>query len=191
MRITGGQWKGLTLKAPANTVTRPTSDANREALFNILNHSLGHEIGWVADFFAGSGALSFEALSYGGAGALLFESDAKAIAAIKRNKELILKESLPLFICSKSQLRDWPGFLSSTLNSEEKRLQTIFCDPPYRRNFVPKVFALLAKVPHLLHPEALFVAEMEKEEERPLAPGWTLVKERARGVTQLLFYRRS
>jgi 16S rRNA (guanine966-N2)-methyltransferase len=41
----------------------------------------------VADLFAGSGALGFEALSRGAAHATFVESDAKAAAAIRRNAD--------------------------------------------------------------------------------------------------------
>ena len=41
----------------------------------------------VADLFAGSGALGFEALSRGAAHATFVESDSKAAAMIKRNAE--------------------------------------------------------------------------------------------------------
>jgi 16S rRNA (guanine966-N2)-methyltransferase len=41
----------------------------------------------VADLFAGSGALGFEALSRGAGSATFVEKDAKAAAAIKRNAE--------------------------------------------------------------------------------------------------------
>jgi 16S rRNA (guanine966-N2)-methyltransferase len=41
----------------------------------------------VADLFAGSGALGFEALSRGAASAIFVENDAKAAAVIRRNAE--------------------------------------------------------------------------------------------------------
>ncbi len=86
MRIIAGQLRGRSLLAPPGSATRPTADRVREALFSMLVSRLGtFEDLRVADLFAGSGALGFEALSRGAAEAVFVETDAKAQAAIKAN----------------------------------------------------------------------------------------------------------
>jgi len=88
MRIIAGKWRGRTLEAPPGMATRPTADRVREALFSMLASRLGSfEDLRVADLFAGSGALGFEALSRGAAHATFVESDPKAAAAIRRNAD--------------------------------------------------------------------------------------------------------
>src|SRR5947208_1335701 len=88
MRIIAGKWRGRILEAPPGMGTRPTADRVREALFSMLASRLGSfEELRVADLFAGSGALGFEALSRGAAYATFVESDPKAAAAIRRNAE--------------------------------------------------------------------------------------------------------
>ena len=88
MRIIAGEWRGRTIEAPPGLGTRPTADRVRETLFSMLASRLGSfEDLRVADLFAGSGALGYEALSRGAASATFVESDAKAGAAIKRNAE--------------------------------------------------------------------------------------------------------
>jgi len=88
MRIIAGKWRGRTLEAPPGMATRPTADRVREALFSMLASRLGSfDDLRVADLFAGSGALGFEALSRGAAHATFVESDPKAAAAIRRNAE--------------------------------------------------------------------------------------------------------
>ncbi len=68
--------------------TRPTADRARETLFSMLASRLGTFEGLrVADLFAGSGALGFEALSRGAASAIFVENDPKAAAAIRRNAD--------------------------------------------------------------------------------------------------------
>ena len=63
MRIIAGQWRGRPLVAPKGDATRPTADRTREGLFSMLVSRLGSfEDLWVADLFAGSGALGFEEL---------------------------------------------------------------------------------------------------------------------------------
>src|SRR3954462_10245337 len=86
MRIIAGTWRGRPLAAPTGSSTRPTADRVRETLFSMLASRLGSfEDLRVADLFAGSGALGFEALSRGAASATFVERDAAATAIIKRN----------------------------------------------------------------------------------------------------------
>lgn len=88
MRIIAGEWRGRAIEAPPGQATRPTADRVRETLFSMLTSRLGlFEDLRVADLFAGSGALGFEALSRGAATAVFVEQDAKARTAIKANAE--------------------------------------------------------------------------------------------------------
>lgn len=86
MRIIAGQWRGRPLIAPKGDATRPTADRTRETLFSMLTSRLGSFEGLrVGDFFAGSGALGFEALSRGAASCLFVEQDKNALDAIRAN----------------------------------------------------------------------------------------------------------
>ena len=86
MRIISGQWRGRPLVAPKGDATRPTADRTREALFSMLTSRLGSfDDLAVADLFAGSGALGFEALSRGAASCLFVEQDRPALDAIRAN----------------------------------------------------------------------------------------------------------
>lgn len=90
MRIISGDWRGRSLKAPAGTATRPTSDRTREALFSMLASRLGSfEELRVADLFAGTGALGLEALSRGAAHCTFVENDRAAVSALKSNVETL------------------------------------------------------------------------------------------------------
>ena len=82
MRIISGQWRGRPLTAPKGDATRPTGDRTRETLFSMLLSRIGSFEGLsVGDFFAGSGALGFEALSRGAASCLFVEQDKPALDA--------------------------------------------------------------------------------------------------------------
>lgn len=86
MRIIAGQWRGRKLTAPPGLATRPTADRTRETLFNMLASRLGSFEGLrVADLYAGSGALGFEALSRGAAHVTFVETDQVARKAIEAN----------------------------------------------------------------------------------------------------------
>jgi 16S rRNA (guanine966-N2)-methyltransferase len=88
MRIISGQWRGRVLVAPRGDATRPTADRTREGLFSMLVSRLGSFDGLrVADLFAGSGALGFEALSRGAAECVFVEQDRAALDALRTNAE--------------------------------------------------------------------------------------------------------
>jgi 16S rRNA (guanine966-N2)-methyltransferase len=86
MRVIAGEWRGRKLIAPKNDATRPTADRTRETLFSMLTSRVGSFEGlYVADLFAGSGALGIEALSRGAAQCLFGEQDRDALDALRQN----------------------------------------------------------------------------------------------------------
>ena len=74
----------------------------------------------VADLFAGSGRLGFEALSRGAATATFVETDAGAVAALRRNAEKL---------GATERVRVIPGSALALPRSEPFDL--VFADPPY------------------------------------------------------------
>jgi 16S rRNA (guanine966-N2)-methyltransferase len=121
MRIISGQWRGRPLIAPKGDATRPTGDRTRETLFSMLTSRLGSFEGLaVGDFFAGSGALGFEALSRGAASCLFVEQDKAALDAIRANGDKL---------GIRADIR--PGSVLS-LGVAPKALDLIFMDPPYQ-----------------------------------------------------------
>jgi 16S rRNA (guanine966-N2)-methyltransferase len=121
MRIIAGQWRGRPLVAPPGPATRPTADRVRETLFSMLASRLGSfEELRVADLFAGSGALGFEALSRGAASATFVEADPKAVAAIRANAGKL---------GASEQVRILGGSALALPKSEPFDL--VFADPPY------------------------------------------------------------
>ncbi|GLV25263.1 16S rRNA (guanine(966)-N(2))-methyltransferase RsmD [Sphingobium sp. Cam5-1] len=120
MRIIAGQWRGRPLAAPKGDATRPTADRTRETLFSMLVSRIGSFEGLaVGDFFAGSGALGFEALSRGAASCLFVEQDQAALNVIRANGD---KLGIRPDIRQSSVL---------SLGPASNPLDLIFIDPPY------------------------------------------------------------
>lgn len=121
MRIIAGQWRGRPLVAPKGEVTRPTADRTRETLFSMLVSRLGSFEGLrVADLYAGSGALAFEALSRGAERAVLVENDRAALDAIGKN-------AAKLGAAAAIEVRA----MSAARLPRQSPFDLIFADPPY------------------------------------------------------------
>lgn len=65
MRVIAGKLKGRNIKVPKSKLVRPTTDRNKEAIFNYLNNQLYFDGIKALDIYAGSGALGLEMYSRG------------------------------------------------------------------------------------------------------------------------------
>ena len=172
MRVVAGAFKGHRLHAPRGTRTRPTADRVREALFSLLGDVAGLR---VLDLYAGSGALGIEALSRGAASAVFVERDQRAVAAIRRNLEVVDAEA-------EVRRQDALRFLVST----QGRFDIVFVDPPYD-SAVRLGGALSERLPAVLTHEARIVTESDKR--RPLELSLPLELERVYGDTRVAVHR--
>jgi len=186
LKICGGQWKGQFIKAPLGSDTRPTSAFLRESIFNTLLNGFGHQPLKVLDLFAGTGALGLEALSYGAESAIFIESSAKALKVIGQNIQKIASKSKTKILSEKEILR-WVGILQ--MDPTYLPFDLAFCDPPYRKNFIPKVLKVL-DLGNLWAEDALFVAEMSPDEAVPTHDKWQNLKEKIHGDSKVVIFKR-
>lgn len=125
MRIIAGEFRGRQLKAPKGSGTRPTTDRVREALMSALASARGGLEGAVVlDAFAGSGALSFEALSRGAACSQLYERDRAALSALMENAKALRLPSSRARIHRADVFKTPPSFANPPFD-------LVFLDPPY------------------------------------------------------------
>ncbi len=118
IRIIGGRWRGRRIRFPAVADIRPTPDRVRETLFNWLGQDL--DGARTLDPFAGSGALSFEALSRGAALAV----------AVDRKRELVRAldaAAQTLGAALETHCADAQEFLAR----ETRLFDVVFLDPPF------------------------------------------------------------
>jgi len=126
MRITSGNYKSRLIRVPRGI--RPTQEKVRKALFDILGDVSGLSF---LEFFAGSGAVGFEAVSRGAAELVLAEEDPQCLRVIKRNIE-----SLGLACCA--LYRGKAGEVIEDLAGSGKKFDIIFLDPPYYKGTAPR-----------------------------------------------------
>jgi len=150
MRVIAGTYGGRELVAPRGRATRPTADRVREALFSILGDI---QQARVLDLFAGSGALAIEALSRGAAQAVLVDSAASAIAAIRRNLETLDLQA--------DVVRQTAARFLQRAQVDARQYDLVFLDPPYRlASDLGR--ELTAALPAVLAPNARVVAESDR-----------------------------
>lgn len=179
MRIIAGAWRGRVLDAPSGIATRPTADRVRETLFSMLTSRLGSFEGLrIADLFAGSGALGFEALSRGASSATFVERDSSAIAAIRANAERLgATEQITIL-----------GANALILPSA-RPFDLVFADPPYEPGSGSAAAAAIASAGWLA-PGGWLSVESAKGD-KVEAPGLTVEAERTVGRARLSIIRAS
>ncbi len=178
MRIVSGQWRGRPLVAPRGELTRPTADRTRETLFSMLVSRLGSFEGLrIADLYAGSGALAFEALSRGATSAVLIENDRAALDAIAAN-------AAKLGAASVIEVRA----MSATRLPRQAPFDLIFADPPYAAGLGGAVARAVADA-EWLKPGAWLAIETAKGESVDPPPGLTIEARRDVGRARLTLLR--
>lgn len=160
---------------------RPTQAVARKAIFDILGDIEGLSF---LELFAGSGAVSFEALSRGAKVAVLVEPNSECAAAIRKNIELLkTPESSILYpIDSLKAIK--------SLQQGRKTFDIIFLDPPYYQDWVKKTLQTLGAC-DILTPNGLVVAQHFKKESLPELPGvLSLLRQYTYGSTVLSIFRK-
>lgn len=153
MRIIAGALGGRILKTVEGPGYRPATAKVREAVFSML---AARGLVWsgmrVLDLFAGSGSLSFEALSRGAQEACLVEREANVVHCLQHNVETLAVEDR----CRVAAM-DVARFLRGRVYQP---YDVIFADPPYGENrLAPTIKAVMRG--GWLAPEGYLLAEIE------------------------------
>ena len=134
------------------------------------------------DLFAGTGALSLEAVSRGAKNAVMIDMDRAACDCIKKNMESTrLKERCRLIP------RDYKQALKS-LEAEKAQFDVVFIDPPYRMENTGEMCAELYDR-GLLSPEAMILVEHRRGMAPLIDPRFEAFDQRNYGDTQITFVR--
>ena len=131
MRIVGGRFAGRDLVSPNDFRVRPTAEAVRAELLEVLAGEIGGAR--VLDLFAGSGALGLEALSRGARRADFVEFRPSSLHALKANVVALgVKAQARIF------KRDAVPF-AEALGADA--YEVAFADPPYGSRILDRVIA--------------------------------------------------
>lgn len=160
VKINSGWCRGMALKSPKGSHTRPTSSRVREAVWNSLSSRL--EVSRIADIFSGSGAVGLEGVSRGAQMCYFVESSAAACKCLDANileaKRRASKQDIDV------ELRLFQGDASVWLDSIGSRLRfdLVWIDPPYA---IVETFLRehLAKLLNLVDQGGILVVESSSE----------------------------
>jgi 16S rRNA (guanine966-N2)-methyltransferase len=174
MRIVSGRLGGRIFAAPAGHRTHPMSDKVRGALFNTLGELNGLT---VLDAFAGSGALSFEAVSRGAVAVTAIDNSPIAQKTIAHNMaDLDLKKQVRLI---KASVTAW-------LRTDTSRFDIVLADPPYD----DVQLKLLADTADRSLPGGIVVMSLPPGVTPDLPADFQHIQTKDYGDAQLVFYRR-
>ena len=152
MRIIGGRFKGKRITPPKGITARPTTDFTKEALFNILQHSIALEGIRVLDLFAGVGGISLEFLSRGAEEVISVEQDNALYSYFKRT-------------ATDLALTNWHAVKADVftyLGSDRSSYDVIFADPPFHADGTATLPTLIRER-GLLAPDGLLIIEHPRE----------------------------
>ena len=168
LRIIGGKWRGRKITFADNSALRPTGDRIRETLFNWLGGLV--DAPTCLDLYAGSGALSLEALSRGASQVTLIDRDEQTVRALQENFAGLVDRP-DQYRIHQATARDW-------LATCEQGFDLIFLDPPFDSSELEEVCRIIHQrniARHLIYIESR--AEIEA-----LPGGWTIYRRKQAGA---------
>ncbi|CAL7961971.1 16S rRNA m(2)G966 methyltransferase [Gammaproteobacteria bacterium] len=151
LRIIGGKWRSRRISFVSLKGLRPTTDANRETLFNWLAPVISNTN--CLDLFAGSGALGFEALSRGAKHVVMVDASTQVISMLKKTAQLLNAEDIDFYSAK----------IPQALNKIPKQsFDIVFLDPPFHFDLIKPTCEKLVNSGYLAK-NAIIYIEVEKE----------------------------
>jgi len=179
MRVIAGIYRRRLLKEADERTTRPTTDKNREMVYNVLGQFF--EGGRALDLYAGTGAMGIEALSRGCVHATFVDRDPAAIRTIDDNLNSLGVSRMSVQVV-RADAEAW------LIKESGQPFDFIFLDPPYALGAVPAAIRVIAKR-KLLSPEGVIVAETDRSfDNAPDIAGIALYREIPAGNSKFAFY---
>ena len=187
MRIITGKHRGRKLLECKDFRTlRPTSDKNRENLFNVLFSSgkirqTGFEIENCnfLDVFCGSGAVALEAISRGTKSASLIDNNRDHLDLAKANAELLKENDLEFFCFDATK----PIF------KNRQQYNLIFIDPPYYKNLAAIAATNLLNAGWIADDALIVIEHFLDENLESLTDKFELMEQRKYKETIFSFYK--
>ena len=179
IQIIAGRWRGRKISVANSPGLRPTGSRVRETLFNWLAPYIN--AAHCLDLFAGSGILSFEALSRGAKHCTALDNHHEAIKHLTNNCNLLGSDLNIVHTDAISYLSQ------KNLNSP---YDLVFVDPPFAGTLYNEACALLEEN-QWLTASAMIYCEISSNSVDFSAPAnWRLEKDKTTGDVRYMLYSR-
>lgn len=149
MQIIGGKFKGQHIYSAKDQSIRPTTNKNKEFIFNLLGDFVVDAD--VLDLFCGSGSLGLEAASRGAKSVTFVDNSANSIRVLRKNIKRINPPNR-ITVIKRDVLR--------FLRQNKKSFDLILMDPPFKWNHYIELLPL-AFLPENLTDYGIVILESE------------------------------
>lgn len=175
MRIISGELRGRIFNAPSTARTHPMGEKPRGALFNALGDISGLTF---FDAYAGSGALSFEAISRGAKDVVAVEIDKSAYKTLTQN--IFMLGLGQMVHAHMANVRSWLA------RNETELFDVVLCDPPYDAVQASDI----EKIAKHVRVNGLLVLSWPSKLSGPSLSDCTILSEKEYAGARIIFYRR-
>ena len=184
MRIIGGNFKGVKILEAFDKNTRPLKDLVKESILNILEHSKDTKINLnnslVLDLFAGTGSFGLECISRGSEKVYFIENYPQSIEILEKNiKKLRCEKKARVF-----NEDVFNFFLNEKLNN--KKMDLIFLDPPYKEEKINILFELIFKN-KILNKNGILILHRNKKTIDTFPNQFKILSQRVYGLSKIYF----
>jgi 16S rRNA (guanine(966)-N(2))-methyltransferase RsmD len=174
MRITGGNYRGRTVRCPKGII-RPAMDRMRESLFSILGNISDSSF---LDMFSGSGCVGIEAASRGAEPVVLIEKDGKKRSVILDNISYV-EEDISLKIMPAEKY----------IAVCRRKYDIIYLDPPFPMAGKIRLVEKISEA-DMLEKHGILIIHYPSEEKWPEKAGdLSVTDKRTYGRSVLLFFK--
>jgi len=171
IRIIGGQWRGRKLPVLDAEGLRPTTDRNKETLFNWLMPYVTDAR--CLDVFAGSGGLGIEALSRYCRSCDFIELDSVTCAQLTKNVATLLPPST-----AESAQVIKADALAILAQLAHKPFDIIFVDPPFHQGLVQPTLTSINDNNVIARDGVIYVEHEANHSPLSLPSNWQIIKEK-------------
>ncbi|MCV2506465.1 MAG: 16S rRNA (guanine(966)-N(2))-methyltransferase RsmD [Candidatus Lightella neohaematopini] len=176
--ITGGYLKSRVVKTINHPLIKPTTNFSRQILFNWLGQTIINAN--CLDCFAGSGVLSFEAISRNARYITMLENNFFIFKQLLYNTSVL---SIGVANIIYTNALKW-------LNNTKEIFDIVFIDPPFKSNLIDKTISIISRKKILSNFSLIYIeSKITTYIDTPKV--WVLHKQKlTKNVAYRLYYRK-
>ncbi len=179
LKLTGGEFRGRNIDCPPGKDIRPTSSKARQGIFNTLfSMGFNSDGAKVLELFAGTGLMSFEAISRGASSAVLVDSAKSSLDVILKNVEKLKINDRVRLVKNDAML-----FVE---HSDLSTYDLIYLDPPYKYMAYGDILSMMMSK---ISAHTIVIAESDRDITNEVKAPCEIVKVKIWGKSRAFFFK--